>query len=497
MNALTRLARVIAPLVAKAAEGQFRPGPYMLPITGGWLPDGAPINWWQTGMNPQAIVGSSAMVEACVSAYSQTVAMLPGDQWRGNKKGGRDRVDNTAASRILRAPNDYQSISDFMLNATRHLYLEGNAYALALRNSRFEVDTLHLMDSRLSYPQVAVTGDVFYRLGGNDVIASRLGGEELIVPQRDVLHIRLHSIDRRRPYPLIGESPLLAALASIAASDAITKQQINFFQNQARPSAVLSTDQILDKDQVQFLRDRWNEQAKGLDGCGPGGVPILTAGLKVVPWAVPSKDAQIAEVMKMSDENIALAYRIPLQVLGVATQHSTYASTELMMQAWIASGLGFALEHIEQGFDRLFQLDGQPYDYIEFDTSALLRSAYKDRIEALVRGVQGGVYSPNEARNIEGFDNVKFGDEPRLQAQMVPLSAAQMPPAVQSIPGAAPAPAAAGEKPAGTKPTATPTPPAGTDQLAPPAKDYDEHVQRLSRSLSAAAKRHARLRPNL
>jgi HK97 family phage portal protein len=306
------------------------------------------------------------------------------------------------------------------------------------------------------------------------------------VPQRDVLHIRLHSVERKRPFPLMGETPLIAALASITASSAITQQQINFFNNQARPSAVLSTDQILDKDQVQFLRDRWNEQAKGLDGCGPGGVPILTAGLKVLPWSTPGKDAQIAEVMKLSDENIALAFRIPLQVLGLG--NNAYSTTELLFQAWLASGLGFALEHIEQAFDRLFQLDGQPYDYIEFDTSALLRSAYKDRIEGLVRAVQGGVMSPNEARNSEGFDNVKFGDEPRLQAQMVPLSAATTIPAV---PAAAAAPAAPGEKP-----------PAPTDEKPPaekpePPKDYDAYVQRLSRSLTAAANRHSRLRPNL
>ena len=43
-----------------------------------------------------------------------------------------------------------------------------------------------------------------------------------------------------------------------------------FLANQARPSAVLSTDMMLDKDQAQQIRDRWNEQAKSLH---QGGVP--------------------------------------------------------------------------------------------------------------------------------------------------------------------------------------------------------------------------------
>ena len=65
---------------------------------------------------------------------------------------------------------------------------------------------------------------------------------------------------------------------------------------------------------------------------------------------------------------------------------------------------------------------------------ALLRSALKDRIEALARGVQGGIFAPNEARQQEGLDAVEFGDEPRVQQQVVPLSAAGKIPAAPAPP---------------------------------------------------------------
>ena len=72
----------------------------------------------------------------------------------------------SALSRILRKPNDYQTITDFLLNRDASLYMTGNAYALALRNDRFEIAELHLMDAQRSTPQVAAeTGDVFYRPG--------------------------------------------------------------------------------------------------------------------------------------------------------------------------------------------------------------------------------------------------------------------------------------------------------------------------------------------
>lgn len=422
------LSRIFRPSAAKTAEGQYRDGPWELPITGGWLPSGVGKfwNWWQLGYNPTDGSGRSAMVEACVSAYAQTVAMCPGDHWKMNARGGRERVSTSALSRVLKRPNGYQSISDFLLNATRSLYLDGNAYALALRNDRFEIAELHLMNPRMCKAQIAVTGEIFYSLGGNEIIDRRVEGP-LIVPARDVLHVRLQT----PRHPLCGESPLRAAALDVAMGDAMGQQQLAFYLNQARPSTVLSTDLNLNKEQVTALRERWDEQSQGLN---QGKTPILTGGLKPLPLTVTAEDAQLAEVMKMSEQRIALVFRIPLQILGIGG--TPFASTEALMASWKASGLGFCLNHIEEAFGLLFGLRGMPEEYVEFNTAALLRSSMKERLEALARGVQGGIYAPNEARAEEGLPSVEFGDEPRVQQQVVPLSAAG------AIPSAPPAPAA-------------------------------------------------------
>jgi HK97 family phage portal protein len=369
---------------------------------------------------------------------------------------------------LLRYPNDYQTISDFLLNAVRSLYLTGNAYALCLRNDRYEIDEWHLMKSEMSFPRLAVNGEIFYQLHGNDIIATRLGEATLLVPQRDVLHIRLHTMKQRYPVPLVGESPIVAAYSDIGVGNAIANQQASFYMNEARPSAVLSTDLNLDKDQVQALRDRWNDQAKGLH---QGGTPILTHGLKVSPWAVAGKDAATAEMLKLTNEHIALAFRIPLQILGLGGG-ATYSSTELLMQSWIASGLGFCLNHVEEAIGVLFLLKGQPDEYVEFDTAALLRSAMKDRIEALARGVITGIYAPNEARNAEGLPDVAFGEEPRVQQQVVPLSAAG---AIPAAPGPPAPPAAA--------PAPTPSPPekGNRDDLQREVRHLFELTDRIGR----------------
>ena len=470
------LAAAIRPLAAlfRATEGAYRPGPYYLPVSGGWLSAdvGQYTNFWQMGYRPEGMDSCSAIVEACVSAYAQTVAMLsPGDHWRKNVRGGRTRVTNSALSRILRRPNSYQSSSDFLLQLVRWLYLEGNAYAVAIRNNRFEVEELHLFNSRMSRPQViydttenqANNATIFYRLAGNQAL-NPIMGQQILAPQRDVLHIRLNPNPARHPYPLYGEPPLFAATADLAIYQTIMQQQLAFYGNQARPSAVLSTDLVLDKDQVQALRDRWDEQSSNL---GVGKTPILTAGLKVAPWGMSAVDAQLAEMLKMSSEHVALAYRVPMQVLGLGD--NSFRSTELLMQSWIATGLGFALNHIEEGIGCFFGLKGQPDEYVEFSTDALLRSANKDRIDALARGVQGGIYSPNEAREKENLDRVPFGDEPRVQQQVVPLSAASAIPTTPrpgASPAAPPAPAA----------VAPPKPKVNADDLQRAARDISRRA---------------------
>lgn len=397
---------------AKSAEGSYRPGPWY--TDEGWISSKAGKFWnfWQMGYSPQQWGESSAMVEACISAYAQTVAMCPGDHWQTTPDGGRVRVTNSALSRILRKPNDYQSISDFLLNLTRRLYEKGEAFAVAVRNDRNEIAELHLMLN--GQPFVGSDGSIYYSLGGNEIAERRipLG---MPVPARDVLHVRLHT----PRHPLKGVSPILATVLERAMAGAALNQQVAFYLNQARPSFMLETDQQLTKEQTEALRVRWNEQTQGE---GAGGTPILAWGLKAKPVTVGAKDAELAALLKITDQAIALAFRLPLAVLGIGD--TPFASTEALMSSWKASGLGFALNHIEEALGQLFKLKGQPDEYLEFDTEALMRSNFKDRIEGLAKGVISGIYAPDEARNREGLPTVPggVGKEPRVQQQVVPLS---------------------------------------------------------------------------
>ncbi|HYD66176.1 phage portal protein [Azospirillum sp.] len=407
------LDRILTGLRLKAvpAEGEYRPGPYLL--DGGWLSAtaGKFMNWWQKGYSLD-YGQSGAMVEACVSAYSQTVAMCPGDHWRSTGDGGRERVTSSALSRIIRRPNDYQSMSDLLLNMTRRLYSKGEAFAYAgVRNDRSEIAELHWM--REGQPLLGAGGEIFYALYGNEIAEKRFDLSRPI-PARDVLHIRLHT----PRHPLKGESPILATALEMMFSGAALNQQITYYLNQSRPSFMLETDQQLTAQQTQDLRQRWIDQTTGENA---GSTTVLAWGLKAKPATQAVGDTMLADMLKMSDQNVALAFRMPLQILGIGG--TPFASTEALMSSWRAMGLGFALNHIEEAFGLLFRLKGFPEEYVEFDTNALLRSSFKEMLDALSNGTRR-VMAVNEARRYLDLPAKAGGDEILVQQQDIPLSMA-------------------------------------------------------------------------
>ena len=183
----------------------------------------------------------------------------------------------------------------------------------------------------------------------------------------------------------------------------------------SRPSGVISTDQVLNREQMTSLREAWKNQSQGLN---KGQIPILHAGMKFQPLAISSQDAQLIQAQRLSIEEIARVYGVPLPVIGDLS-HATLNNVEQLISMWLSISLGALLENLERSLERLFEMGVN--DRVNIDETALLRTDLEARINALTKAVQGGLYTPNEARKKEGLHAVDHGDKPYLQQQMVEL----------------------------------------------------------------------------
>lgn len=369
--------------------------------------------WWQQNLQPRQPTANET-VEACVSTLSQTVAMCPLYLHEEKPDGSKERQYGANPERVLRFPNKYQTRSQFFNTLIRSVYLEGNGYAVATRDDRRAISELHILDPRgtrgVFDPE---TGEVYYWVSTNYGAQHFDPTNDQVYPARDILNVRINT----HQDPLKGTTPIAVAANSISANSAIIGHQAAFYNNMARPSGVLGTDQQLNRDQMKQLREAWMEQSKHINS---GGVPILGNGMKWQPLSLNSQDAQTVEAMGMTVQAISSVFRVPPQMINDLSNNATFNNAETMNNWFLSSGLGFLLEHIEMELDRLFDLPFK--QHLNFNTRALLRTDEETEIRMLKEAVTGGIYAPNEARNRVGLPDVEAGDEPRVQQQVVPLT---------------------------------------------------------------------------
>lgn len=347
-------------------------------------------------------------VYACVTRTADLVSQCYVTHVKDKHKHPK-QITTSAAYRVLRNPNGYQSGAEFFYNMICTALFEGEAFAVATRNKRFEIDSLHPLAAGTCSPMIEdQTKEIFYSIGSNPLVA---GTTDFIAPQRDVYHLKFHT----PRHSLIGESPLKAAALAMGINVALSKNQAVFFNSMNRPSGILSTDLNLNAQQLQQLRAAFDNQSKSW---AAGGMPILGSGMKFVPMGISSQDAQVIEAQRMSCEDICRVFGVPLPLAGDLS-NATLNNTETLIRYFLSTSLGSKLEIIERGLDRLFGLSSD--EYIELDTAALLRSNFAERIEGLTKSVMGGLMTVDEARLKEGLPPVDGGSNVFLQRQMTSI----------------------------------------------------------------------------
>jgi HK97 family phage portal protein len=378
------------------------------------VPQSFAPSWWQRNQS-FGHDDKCPAVSACVDAYAQTIATLEVEHCRYTDTGGKKPIRNSPLARVLRHPNHYQTRSDLLMNAVRDLLYHGNAYIYGQRNTYGDIEEIFLVPSGRCRPFIEPDSrEIWYGTGANPLETKEI---EAWIPSRDVMHLRLHT-----PYnDLIGVSPIENAALAIAANRSMAAHQAVFFSNMARPSGFVSVDtELMTEVQIKQARAAFNNQAQQMNS---GGIPFLPSSMKYQQLSLSSTDAELIEAFKLTVSEIASAFRVPLPIIG-SYEHATFNNVENLQGFWLSTGLGFLLNHIEQALDKFFGLPDD--EFTIFDTDTLMRTDFQARMTALSTGVTHGIYSPNEARSKEGLPAVEFGDEPRVQAQSVPLSQVEM-----------------------------------------------------------------------
>jgi len=156
-----------------------------------------------------------------------------------------------------------------------------------------------------------------YTAGGKTI---RLDQDTVPVPQ--VLHLTLfHPLD-----DYYGLAPLEAAQTSLDIHNAAAEWNKSLLDNAARPSGALvysAGSGNLTADQFERLK---SELAEGFQGATNAGRPlVLEGGLDWKTIALTPKDMDFIEAKNIAAREIALAFGVPPQMLGIPGDN-TYAN---------------------------------------------------------------------------------------------------------------------------------------------------------------------------
>lgn len=360
----------------------------------------------------QSVTPDSAMslaaVWACVRLISETVATMPLMLYQTGADGSRTVASSDPLYPLLhQAPNADNTAVEFWEGVALALCLWGNAYARKEMSGGRLVSLTPLAADRMVVARTR-SGALEYRYSDKKARA--------VYREDQIFHVRGFGGSGD-----VGLSPISFARQSLGTAMATDQMAGSLFANGARPSGILTVDQVLNPEQRQQLRENIVEPFVGSENAG--GLMVLEAGLQFQQVTMTPEDSQFLETRAFQVEEICRWFRVPPFMVG-HTEKTTSWGTGLEQQliAFLTFSLKPYLVRIEQAVSRsLIRPEQRLMLKPEFKVEGLLRtdSAARSAFYALM--VQNGIMTRNEVRRLENLPPMDGGDDLTVQSQNVPL----------------------------------------------------------------------------
>lgn len=343
------------------------------------------------------------------SLISGSIGMLPVHLIRRKADGTTEKAKDHPLFKVIhRRPNSYQTAIEFKSYMQLIALLDGNAYALVIR----QAGRIHEI---IPLPRKAVTpklSDSFklhfeYR---------RPSGGTVQLSQRDVFCFRspmsLDGLNGLGLLEMAGDTLALAYQAQLAAGRLVTKGMM--------AGGSLETDATLGEEAIRNLKESLAENYAGSRAAGDW--MVLEEGLKAKPFSGSARDAQFAEMRKMEAEEVSRFTGTPRPLL-MFDETSWGSGIEQLGLFFVTYCLMTWFIVWEEAIWRLLEdkeqeaRDGSIL-YAKFNERALLRGSMKDQAEFMARalGSGGGMAwsTQNEARDTFDMNPMPGGyDLPR------------------------------------------------------------------------------------
>lgn len=346
----------------------------------------------------QRVTTTSAMQQLvvfnCVRVLAESMGMLP---CRLLKQTGRVRLPATTHRLyplITMAPNSYMTAQEFWEMLVACLCLRGNFYAYKVQALGSVIELLPLSPDIVT-PKLKEDWTVEYKVNFKS-------GEKTLT-QDDIWHVRLFTLDG-----LNGLNPIAYARQALGLGQAMDAHAAKLFTNGAVTSGVLRTEQQLTDEAFGRLKTEFQGEHMGVANAYKP--MILEMGLDWKPISLNAQDTQFIESKKLTEAQICGLFRVPPHLVA-SMEKMTLNNIEHMGMSFVNYSLVPIMTRIEHRIQvGLLSEKDRITHYAKFNAGALMRGDLKGRYESYGKGIQWGILSPNDCRELEDENPREGGD---------------------------------------------------------------------------------------
>lgn len=327
-------------------------------------------------------------VRTCVDFLSRNIAQLGLHVFRRISDNDRERLTNHPLAQIIKMPLPPKyKMTEYRLKETimGDLGIYFNAYLLKIRQD----DQLSL----LPIPPIYVTplGELVpraYRLN--------VGGLEKEFSPDDIVHFRGYNPEN----PTAGLAPLETLRRILAEEYSSGQWREGFWKNKARMEGIIKRPQAAPEWSEDARKRFMAEFAQLYSGEGnSGNTAVLEEGMEWQQIAFNARESEYLAGRKLTREECARAYHIPLPMVGIL-DHATFSNIEEQHKNLYQDAMGPWLVSIQQDFE--LQLLPEFADvenvYVEFNIAEKLRGSFADQVKSFQAAVGRPWMTANEAR---------------------------------------------------------------------------------------------------
>lgn len=383
MGLLTRAAQLLLPRASSQTLDMRNATPEELAdFIRGW-------GGYQTASGVPVTEGAAMRVAAawrCVQITASVISSMPFDLVERVSENVRKPAEGHPMRTLMTVrPNNWQTPQEFKKLMQTHLLLHGNAYAMKVKLGKEVIALIPIHPGKVGVEQ-ETDGKMLYRVQRKD-------GRELILRTGDLLHIRGMSLDG-----VTGMSVISYMREALGLSLQGEKAAAKLFVNGAFVSGLLKHPRKISAETYARLRDSWRSDGGNQENSGE--TRILEEGIEYEALTMKATDAQFLETRDFQRYDIAMFFGVPPHMIG-ATEKTTSWGSGIEQQ-----NIGFVQYTVNDWFvawqeslkrDTLEPKDQEKYDF-RFFPQGLLKGDTKTQWDAFTKGLQWGVYSPDDVR---------------------------------------------------------------------------------------------------